>query len=181
MTRQTQPARTRPRWLTMLMVLLAVPNLVAGGWAVASPRSWFDSFPGWAPELVAAHPPYNDHLAFDAGSGLLASGVIMALAAFWPRAEAGVVAAVGFLAFALPHALWHLANPAAAMADRENLVNVLTLMAAVIGAAVVLAWHWRSATVSPASTGSSPGDPRPTTTDRPTGPSAPAYRGARQP
>ncbi len=133
----------RPFWLRALMVLLAVPNLITGGWAVISPRSWFDSFPGWAPELIAAHPPFNDHLAFDAGAGLLASGLVMTLALVWPRAEVAVTAAVGYTAFALPHAVWHLANPSELMSSVDNAVNTGSLVAAVAGSAVVLFWHTR--------------------------------------
>lgn len=145
----------RPMWIKALMVLLAAPNLLTGGWAIASPRSWFDSFPGWAPELIAAHPPYNEHLAFDAGAGLLASGVVMLLALLWPRPEVAVTAAIGYLAFALPHTLWHLANPAAVMADSENAVNTASLAMAAVGALVVLGWHWRRS--SPTATSSSSG------------------------
>ena len=131
----------RPRWLLVLMALLAVPNLIAGGWAIVSPRSWFDNFPGWAPQLVAAHPPYNDHLSFDAGAGLLASGLVMTLAMFWPKREVAVTAAIGYASFALPHALWHLANPAAALSTADNAVNAISLVLAVVGAAIVLFWH----------------------------------------
>lgn len=132
----------RPTWMKVLMALLAVPNVATGLWAVISPQSWFDSFPGWAPELVAAHPPYNEHLAFDAGAGLLATGMVMLVALAWPRAEVAVTASIAYIAFALPHTLWHLANPAAVMADSENLVNSVSLGLGVIGAIAVLMWHW---------------------------------------
>jgi len=34
------------------------------------------------PRLVAAEPPYNAHLATDAGAGLLASGLVLLVAAW---------------------------------------------------------------------------------------------------
>jgi hypothetical protein len=67
-------------WVTLVLWLVAVPNIVTGLWAVADPRHWYDTLPGWAPHLVAAHPPFNEHLALDAGAGLLAVGVIAASA-----------------------------------------------------------------------------------------------------
>lgn len=132
----------QPTWLRVLMVLLAVPNVITGLWAVIDPQNWFDNFPGWAPRLVAAFPPFNEHLATDAGSGLLATGVVMGMAAVWPRREVVITAAVAFLAFALPHFLWHLLNPSDALASSEDTVNDITLAAAVVGAGVVLMWQW---------------------------------------
>lgn len=131
-----------PTWLRVLMVLLAVPNLITGLWAVVDPQHWYETFPGWAPQLISALPPYNEHLATDAGAGLLASGVAMGLAALWPRREVVITATVAFLAFSLPHVLWHVANPADGLTSAENTVNDLTLAAAVVGAGVVLMWQW---------------------------------------
>lgn len=125
------------------MVLLAVPNIFAGAWAIVSPQSWFDNFPGWAPELVAAHPPYNVHLATDAGAGLLASGVIMIVALVWNRREVTILAAIGYLAFALPHFVFHVFNPADALTTAEDINGTGALGLAVVGAAVVLMWQWR--------------------------------------
>ncbi len=133
----------QPIWIRVLMLLLALPNLVTGLWAVAAPRHWFDTFPGWAPALVAAFPPYNQHLATDAGSGLLATGLVMGLAAVWPRREVAITAAIAFLAFALPHFVWHAMNPSDALSGPEDAVNDITLATAVVGASVVLVWQWR--------------------------------------
>lgn len=133
----------QPMWIRAVMVLLGLPNAAAGLWAVVSPQSWFDNFPGWAPELVAAYPPFNEHLALDAGAGLLASGVLMLLAALWPKREVAIVAAVGFLAFALPHFLFHLFNPADELAASEDALSTFSLGLAVVGAGLVLMWQWR--------------------------------------
>lgn len=120
------------------MWLLAIPNIIAGIWAIVAPQSWFDSFPGWAPAVVAAFPPYNEHLATDAGSGLLASGVVMAVAALWPRREVAIVAAIAYLAFALPHFLWHVVNPSETLTATDDATNSISLALAVVGAGVVL-------------------------------------------
>jgi hypothetical protein len=54
------------RWVTVALVVLAAPNLFAGVWGLVAPEHWFDNFPGWAPRLAAAFPPFNEHLASDA-------------------------------------------------------------------------------------------------------------------
>lgn len=124
------------------MLLLGLPNVAAGLWAVIAPENWFENFPGWAPQLVAAYPPFNEHLASDAGAGLLASGVLMVLAALWPKREVAVVAAIGFLAFALPHFLFHVLNPSDELAGSENAVSTGSLAFAVVGAGTILMWQW---------------------------------------
>lgn len=135
--------RGQPPAVRVLMLVLGVPNLVAGCWALMSPRGWFDEFPGWAPSLVAAYPPYNEHLTVDAGSGLFASGLVMTVAALWPRREVVVVASIAFLAFAVPHAAWHWLHPSDDLSATEDVVSTASLVLAVVGGAVVLLVQWR--------------------------------------
>jgi hypothetical protein len=126
-------------WVTIGLVILAIPNLAAGLWGLIAPEDWFDNFPGWAPRLVAAFPPYNEHLAVDAASGLFASGVAAAIALGWRRREVVIVAMAAFLAFALPHAIFHLAHPADALNGREDALNSVSLWAEVaISVAVMI-------------------------------------------
>lgn len=138
------PTLVERRWVRPVLVLLAVPNVLTGLWAMAAPEHWYENFPGWAPRLVAALPPYNEHLATDAGAGLFATGVLAVLAAWWLRRDVVVVAMLGFLAFSLPHALFHLANPSDLMTTSEDAVNVITLFVALIGAAAVFRVAWAS-------------------------------------
>lgn len=126
-----------------MLILLAVPNLVAGIWALVAPANWFEEFPGWAPSLVAALPPYNEHLATDAGAGLFATGVLALLAVFWFRRDVVLTAMVGYLAFAGPHALFHLAHPSELMTTGEDAVNSGTLIVAAVAAGAVLVAAWR--------------------------------------
>ena len=131
-------ADAAPRWVRPALVLLAVPNLIAGLWGLIAPENWFDTFPGWAPHLVAAIPPYNEHLATDAAAGLFASGLVAAVAAVWMKREVVIVAMAAYLAFALPHALFHLVNPADALTTAEDAVNVVSLAIAVVLAIAVM-------------------------------------------
>jgi hypothetical protein len=132
-------------WVTAALVVLAVPNLVAALWGLVAPEHWFDNFPGWAPRLVAAFPPFNEHLATDAASGLFAAGVAATIALWWRRRDVVIVAMAAFLAFALPHAVFHLAHPADALSGVEDLVNTVTLWAAVAIAVAILMVAIRSA------------------------------------
>lgn len=131
-------------WVTVALVVLAAPNLAAGVWGLVAPEHWFDNFPGWAPRLVAAFPPFNEHLVSDAAGGLFAAGVAAAIALWWRRREVVIVAMVAFLAFALPHAVFHLAHPADALSDNEDLVNTVTLWVAVAIAVAIMLVALRS-------------------------------------
>ena len=128
-------------WVSVALVVLAVPNLAAGVWGLIAPEHWFDNFPGWAPRLVAAFPPFNEHLVSDAAGGLFAAGVAAAIALWWRRREVVIVAMVVFLAPPTWDdlvSLLHLANPADALSDNEDLVNTVTLWVDVAIAVAVM-------------------------------------------
>ena len=117
-----------PHWVRLALVALGVPNLFTGAWAVFWPEHWFDRFPGWDPRLVAAEPPFNEHLAGDAGAGFLATGAIVLLAAWWAERRAAQLALVGYGAFALPHAAFHAFNPSPGLTGAEDAQNAFVLV-----------------------------------------------------
>ena len=119
-------------------MVLGVPNVFAGLWATIAPRSWFDSFPGWDPRLVAAEPPYNAHLATDAGAGLLASGVVLIAAAWLADTRSVRLGLLAFAAFAVPHAAYHATNPAPGLNTAQDAQNVALLVFIVLAALVLL-------------------------------------------
>ncbi|MDP1818847.1 MAG: hypothetical protein Q8K58_03025 [Acidimicrobiales bacterium] len=123
----------------MGLVALAVPQLVTGAWAVFDPAGWFQDFPGFGPALVGADPPYNAHLATDAGAGFLATGVLLVLAALWGRPREVVLALVTHLVFSTPHLVFHVRNPAPGLTSSEDAQNVATLAIAV-ALPVLLFW-----------------------------------------
>lgn len=132
-----------PKWVRLGMALtLALPQLVTGLWAVVASRDWFERFPGADPRLVAAEPPFNAHLATDAGAGFLATGIAIALAALWARRSGVYVALGAYLAFALPHTVYHAANPAPGLTGAEDVVNVVMLASGLILAGI-FAWGAR--------------------------------------
>lgn len=131
-------------WVRLALVALGIPNLLAGAWAVLTPQGWFDDFPGWDPRLVSAEPPFNEHLATDAGAGLLASGLILVVAAWMGTAPVVRLALIGYGAFAIPHAAWHAFNPSEPLTDAQNVQNIGQLVFAAVASVGLLVWVSRS-------------------------------------
>lgn len=140
----TTTSSSVPVWVRIGLVAVGVPNALAGLWAVLTPRGWFDDFPGWDPRLVAAEPPFNAHLATDAGAGLLASGVVLLAAAWLADRRSVQLAVVAFLAFAIPHTAFHATNPSPGLTGAQDVQNVATLVVTVVVAVVLLVGSTRS-------------------------------------
>lgn len=141
-------SRIAPTWVRLALVALAVPSLLTGLWAVISPQGWFDDFPGFDPRLAAAEPPFNEHLVTDAGAGLLASGVVLIVAALFGDGRSVRLGLVANATFVVPHALWHTFNPSEPLTDIQNVQNAATLLfnaVAVLGLYLVVARHDREA------------------------------------
>lgn len=129
-----------PRIRLAVLVALAGPQVLIGLWAVLAPHHWFDSFPGAGPRLVAAQPPFNDHLATDAGAGFLATGVALAVAVAWGQRGAIQIGLLAYITFGAPHLLYHAVNPAEALSGGEDLLNTILLAMGPVLAAV-FAWR----------------------------------------
>jgi hypothetical protein len=129
-------------WVRIGLVVLAPANIATGLWALVATRSWFDDFPGVGARLVAAEPPFNEHLARDAGAGFLATGVALLAAAALGRRNAVLVALLAYVTFSLPHLVYHAANQPAALSGAAQAVNVALLSSSVV-LALVLAWGAR--------------------------------------
>lgn len=134
----TPSSSSVPLWVRIGLIALGLPNALAGLWAVVAPEGWYDKFPGWDPRLVAAEPPFNAHLVTDAGAGLLASGVVLLVAAWLADRRSTVLAVVAFLAFAVPHTAYHAANPSPGLTSGEDAQNVITLVFSCVVAVALL-------------------------------------------
>jgi hypothetical protein len=132
-----------PPWVRIGLVVLAPAHVVTGLWALVATRSWFDDFPGIGPQLVAAEPPFNEHLARDAGAGFLATGVALLAAAAFGHRSAVIVALLAYVSFALPHLAYHAASPPAALSTAAQVANVILLSSGVV-LALVLGWGARA-------------------------------------
>ncbi|WP_436794432.1 hypothetical protein [Actinospongicola halichondriae] len=144
---RTITSRIVPTWVRLALVALAVPSILTGLWAVVSPQGWFEDFPGFDPRLVAAEPPFNEHLASDAGAGLLASGLVLLVAAVLADSRSVRLGLIANAAFALPHSLWHTFNPSEPLTDGQNIQNAGLLLfnaAAAIALYVAVSRHDRA-------------------------------------
>jgi hypothetical protein len=132
------------RWVRLgVAVILAGPQLLIGVWAELAPRRFFESFPGFDPRLVAAEPPYNEHLMTDVGAGFLATGIVLLAAAIWANRAAMRMALLAFVAFTVPHVVYHALHPADALSTGENALNVMSLASGLVWCAV-FAWALRT-------------------------------------
>lgn len=138
-----------PRWVRIgVAVVLMAPQLLIGLWGLLATKSWYEDFPGVGPDLVASIPPFNEHLAADAAGGFFATGVALLIATIWPRRDLVLMALVTYLAFALPHTIYHSLNEAPGLSGSEDLVNAVNLWAQIVFAGVFLWGAWRSAPTS---------------------------------
>jgi hypothetical protein len=127
-----------PRVLRIGLVLLGLPQLAIGVWAIASPHGWFTNFPGDGQHWLPAYGAFDSHLAFDVGAGFVAIGTFMLLAAAWLERRLVQTALLAYLAYAAPHYVFHLVNDHD-LATGAHLANDLVIGASVI-AALALLW-----------------------------------------
>lgn len=126
------------RLFRVVMVAIALPQLVIGAWAIADPSGWFEDFPGGGRHWLPVYGPYNDHLAVDAGAGLFATSVLLILAALVLERRVVQVALAGWLAFAIPHTVFHYLT-LDRYETRDTVPNAISLAATVL---VPLALLW---------------------------------------
>ena len=120
-----------------LLVVLGAPQALLGLWALLAPHSFYKDFglggKGWVATLGA----YDEHLVRDVGSLFLGLGVLMMIAAVRSERTLSTVAAVVWLIFAIPHAIYHFFN-LGPYATGDAIANVTVLVWTVVGGVLVL-------------------------------------------
>ena len=129
---------TAERWQRLGLLVLGVPQTAIGLWALLAPRDWYDTFPGGGREWLPAFGPYNEHFATDAGAGILAAGVLALAAAIALERRVVQVAMLGYLAWSVPHALWHLTAIDEALGTTDDVINIGALAVTVAVPLVLL-------------------------------------------
>jgi hypothetical protein len=124
-------------WRRLALLVLGIPQAGIGLLALVAPTGWYDSFPGGGHHWLPAFGPYNEHFAVDAGAGLFAAGALAVVAAIWLERRVVQVAMVGFLAWSVPHAIWHL-TALDALGTSDNVINVTLLAVTVVVPAILL-------------------------------------------
>jgi hypothetical protein len=120
------------RGIRLGLLALAFPQLAIGAWALVSPSGWFENFPGadksWLPLYEGS---FDEHLVIDVGSAFLALGVILVLAAVWMDRRVVLAAAVGYLAYQAPHAIFHFASDEV-LTTGDQILNTFALASALL-------------------------------------------------
>jgi hypothetical protein len=128
--------------MRVLLGILTVSATTVGAWATFTPRSFYDDFPGLGQIWVAVDGPYNEHLVRDVGSLNLALAVL-SLCALVTLARAAIVATgLAWLAYGLPHVIYHARHLDAF--DGAEATAVLSSVASTSVVAVVVLWLERS-------------------------------------
>ena len=99
------PTKTR-----IALGVLALVQGPLGLWAVFAPRSFYDHFPGAGRHWVALSGPYDHHLVTDVGALSLALTVVLVAAAWTADRRLVLVAAGAWLAWSIPHLVFHLGH-----------------------------------------------------------------------
>ncbi len=93
------------------LAVLAGSGAAIGAWALAAPRSFYDSFPGFGHHWVSASGPYNEHLVTDVGAAYLALAALAFLALAWGDLRSCRLAGVAWAVFSTPHLYFHVRHP----------------------------------------------------------------------
>ena len=135
---------TPRRIVRVALAVLALVGLQVGFWAAFAPQSFYDDFPGAGRIWVSMDGPYNEHLVRDVGALNLALAVV-AIVAFVTLSRAAVIAAGGaWLAYGLPHLVYHVRH-ADVLDGSEQVAVPVTLALNALLAALVLWTAWRNA------------------------------------
>jgi alkylhydroperoxidase family enzyme len=120
------------------LLVLALPQLAIAVWALATPRGWFYEFPGGGKMWLPLYGPYDEHLVRDVASAFLGLGVLLVLAAVWMNRRVVQAAIVAYLAYQLPHAIYHVGADDRLSAG-DQVLNTVGLWVTVVLAGGLLA------------------------------------------
>src|SRR3989442_4680473 len=124
--------------LRLGLVIVALPTVATGGWALFAPVSWYERFPRGARHAwIAALGPYDEHLVRDVGALLLALGLLLLFAALVLERRLVQGALVASLVFGIPHLIFHAAHRSG-LSSADNALNLTLLSVAVAIPAALL-------------------------------------------
>jgi hypothetical protein len=122
------------------LAVLAASAIVIGIWNAVWPEHFYANFPG-----VALTPPFAEHYARDFGGATIGIGIVLVAATLFPRTVLVIPALLALLAFALPHAWFHLHHVGDATPEVAVLTVGLTLgqPALALALLVIATVRWR--------------------------------------
>ena len=118
--------------------LLALTAALVGVWAEFAPLSFYRSFPLAGHPWISSLGPYNEHLTRDVGGLYLALLVFTGWAAIRPHVGTLRLAGAAWLAFSLPHLVFHLLH-LDELGTADKIGNIVSLAANVALALVLIA------------------------------------------
>src|SRR5205814_3529261 len=110
-------------------------------------QSFFNSFPGGGRHWVAVDGPFNEHLVRDFGTLNLALAAVLLVALVVGSRLLVTTAAVAYLLWAVPHALYHVFNMQV-LSSGDQIANGVTLAFSML---LPIAMIWRAQRTKPAS------------------------------
>ena len=128
--------------LRVLLGILTVSATTVGAWAAFTPRSFYDDFPGLGQIWVAVDGPYNEHLVRDVGALNLALAAISICAFLTLSRPTIVAAAFGWLAYGIPHVIYHARH--LGVFDGAEGVAVIASVSSTSAVALAVLWLERS-------------------------------------
>lgn len=123
------------------LAILAAAAWMIGVWNQFFPAGFYADFPG-----VALTPPFAEHYARDYGGATLGTAIVLSAAVLFPRTVLVIPALLAVLAFALPHAWFHLHHLEHADGATALVVLLMTVgqPVATIALLVLALVRWRS-------------------------------------
>jgi len=128
----------RDRVVRVVLAVWAVASVQLGIWAMFAPRSFFDDYPGFGRHWVRVDGPYNEHLVRDFGALNLALAVVTIAALVTLSRPMVIAVAVAWLAWSVPHLVYHLRHLDVFSSTDDKVLNVVALSALPVLAVVVL-------------------------------------------
>ena len=87
------------------LAVLAAVELVLGAWTLLFPASFYADVP-----TVDLTPPFSEHPFRDFGGATLGLALVLGAAAVWLEKRLVVAALLAYLAFSVPHLVFHLGH-----------------------------------------------------------------------
>jgi len=123
--------------IRFLLLALGIPQGLIGVWALLAPRSFYDDFPAGTDGWVNVLGPFDEHLVTDVGALFVGLAVLLTIAAVTLHRTTVVAAAVTWLVFSVPHALWHFFN-LEPYSTADAVANSVTIGWTVVGGVLIL-------------------------------------------
>ena len=122
----------------VVLVVWAAASVQLGIWATFAPRSFYDDYPGFGREWVRVNGPYNEHFVRDFGALNLALAVVTIAALVTLSRPMVIAVAVAWLAWSVPHLVYHLRHLDVFSSTGDKVANVFLLGSLPVLAVVVL-------------------------------------------